>query len=302
MQPLQGLSQVQSADSTTTSLATKENEETAFSLVSHMQSSFMTPLESSGKSLHQQTINLPFYAKLLRTSDITDKELLQHFVNNSAIFTKLESLIRLHEAFRSVFTDNIFRAPKAEEDIRFFIERFHLKRPDATEEVKDFLRFIDQVAEDNPKLLLPILYVQYAGLFLGRAVCGATAKWLAAHITAWEECPDGKKGLSYWDFDGLPTSIELQAKSASMLKQIDKMDDESDLRQRMQDIARAAFQHNYNAIKSAASFDPVIDRKVTTHAPGMSGEQKKAVLITMMLIVFAFLVNEALKSRSASSH
>lgn len=183
-----------------------------------------------------------------------------------------------------------------------FIERFHLKRPHATEEVKDFLQFIDQVAEDNPKLLLPIFYVQYAGLFLGRAVCGATAKWLAAHIPAWEEYPEGKKGLSYWDFDGLPTTVELQEKSKAMLKQIDQMEVESDLRQRMQSIAGSAFQHNYNAIKSAASFAPIHERKVTTHAPGITGEQKKAVLITLMLIVFAFLVNEAIKSQSASTH
>ena len=291
----------QSTGSPANLIDTPEAEPNAFSLVNYMQAAFMTPLGTEGKSLHQMTITLPFYAKLLRTNDISDKELLQHFVNNSAIFTKLESLIRLHVAFRKVFTDEIFRATKAEEDISFFIERFHLKRPDATQEVKDFLGFIDRISEENPQLLLPIFYVQYAGLFLGRAVYGATAKWLAPKIDAWAELPAGKKGVSYWDFEGLPTSVELQARSATLLKDIDAIGTEWGMKERMREIAGEAFQHNFNVIKSAASFASLAQRNVTPNAQGMTGEQKRAVVITLMIFVFAFLVNEAMKFRSTST-
>lgn len=301
MQAIQG-PPVQTTGSPANLEINQEAKSTEFSLVSYMQAAFMTPLGTEGKSLHQMTVTLPFYAKLLRTNDISDKELLQHFVNNSAIFTKLESLIRLHEAFRKVFTDEIFRATKAEEDISFFIERFQLRRPDATQEVKDFLSFIDRVSQENPQLLLPIFYVQYAGLFLGRAVYGATAKWLTPKIDAWADLPEGKKGVSYWDFDGLPTSNELQIRSATLLKDIDIIGTDWGMKERMREIAGEAFQHNYNVIKSAASIAPLAQRNVKANAQGMTGEQKRAVVITLMTFVFAFLVNEAIRYRSSSTH
>jgi hypothetical protein len=150
-------------------------------LTDHMQRAFLSPEFFGGQSLHQKTVQLIFYNRL-KNNKIFASELLLHFINNSAIFNKLEALIRTDKMFQEIIGEDIFRHLPIEKDIVFFIKNFNLSRPEMTNETRKFLNFSDKSFHQNKNLLLAILFVQYAGLFLGRTVCNATADWLRARI------------------------------------------------------------------------------------------------------------------------
>ncbi len=218
-------------------------------LVKYMQSSFMRPEVSGQPSLHQKTIDLPFYRKLLISKDITPQELLLHFVNLSAIFTKIETLIKTSEVFQDIIGEDLFRYSEVEKDIKFFIDNYSLKRPLITPETSKFLDFIDETNESNKNLMIAVLYVQYSGLFLGRVVCNGTIDFLKKTISNWKDLPPDMNGISYWKFGNLEANA-LEERKKTLLEKISFHGAAVNYRESLKHIAKKAFEYNHESIKS----------------------------------------------------
>lgn len=219
------------------------------SIVSLMQSTFMTKEPETNSSLHDRAIKLPFY-KRLKSNKITDVELLQHFVNLSSIVSKLETYIKADKSFCQIFSEKIYRTPPIEKDIQFFQDSLKLQRPGITKETREYLEYIDQIIQENPSFLMPLVYVQYAGLFLGRVVCNATINWLKTHVKNWKDTPLNNEGISYWDYKSTPE--ELTKVHAGFLAGLESYYQGTGAQQpeRIREIAKKAFEHNSKSIES----------------------------------------------------
>lgn len=218
-------------------------------LVELMQKSFMSTGEKGEASLHNRTIQLPFYQRLF-SGKISEEELLLHFVNLSAIFDKIEEEIKTSRCFQEIVGTNLLRKEALEKDIAFFTRRFSLPRPAPSKEAKRFVEFIDLAVKENRHLLLAFLYVQYSGLFLGRMVYNATSKWLKSKINNWEEMAKENRGISYWHFEGLETENALKERKVVFIKSIDENPEGHFLASRLSEVAKQAFFHNFLTIQS----------------------------------------------------
>lgn len=224
-------------------------------LVGEMQSTFMQKQIGETVSLHDRTISLPFYQRLWGTKDISPNELILHFVNLAAICEKIETLIKTKKVFHHIFSEDIFRHGQIEKDIAFFMTRFNLERPQITKETENYLTFIDETAKGDVEYLLPIFYVQYSGLFLGRVVCNATENWLKGRIKDWNDLSSENRGTAYWHFEAHPTVEKLKMRKEKLLSKINEHGEPISQADHIQlkIIARKAFEHNFNSIQSVTA-------------------------------------------------
>lgn len=224
-------------------------------LTDYMQSAIFAIQKGEEKHLHDQTLELPFYQRLFTHKTITTEELLLHFVNNAAIFKKLETLIKADSCFHKIVGDDIYRYEQVEKDITFFTQKFNLPRPEITQEARDFLIFMEEVVQHDPQLLLAVFYVMYSGLFLGRVVCNSTIDWLKCRIPDWDRLPKDNRGVCYWDFRGLPEYKDLEARKKQFQLSINAHGDLLHLDKKMWAIARKTFEHNFRSIQSVSPRD-----------------------------------------------
>lgn len=217
------------------------------SLTQLMDKTILTP-NSQGVSLHDQVRELNFYVRL-KDRNITSGELLQHFVNNYAIFSTIEHLDKSRYPSLKAL-EGICRTEKLLEDIAFFERKFHLPHPKITQETQNYVDYIKKNAETDPNFLLPIIYTQYSGLFLGRVVCNATAEWLKKNLESWTMLPTEQRGLSYWNFDQLDTPDALNQRKVRLVKEINQMGEPLNLTENFLEITRDTFQHNIQCIRS----------------------------------------------------
>jgi hypothetical protein len=259
-------------------------------LVEGMQSTFMQKQLGETISLHDRTIFLPFYHRLWGTKDISPRELILHFANLAAICNKIETLIKTKKIFHDIFSEDIFRHEQVEKDILFFMTRFNLERPEITKETDNYLKFIDEIAKcDVPHLLLPIFYVQYSGLFLGRVVCNATENWLKERIKDWNDLPSKERGTAYWQFEAHSTSEQLKTRKEELLKKINQYGEllGEAHRSQLKIIARKAFEHNFNSIQSVTSLK-------------VSSSIQHIVIRCLLIIALAVIIQKIITSKITS--
>lgn len=229
------------------SIQSNEKPKTEVTLTQLMGKTFLAP-NLQGISLHDQVRGLDFYSRLTGKV-VTADELLQHFVNNYAIFNAIESLNIKNNPSLKVL-EGIGRTNKLMQDIQFFERKFHIAKPSITPETQKFVDFIHLNVKEDPNFLLPIMYTLYGGLFVGRFVCNATAAWLKDHVEMWEILPPDQRGLSYWNFEGLNTPEDLSNRKERLLAEINKLGEPLNRAEKFQEITREAFTHNYLCIKS----------------------------------------------------
>jgi hypothetical protein len=228
------------------------------SLTHLMQETFLH--RGAPNSLHARAVKLPYYSRL-DSSKISGEELLLNLVNSSAIFKKIEELIKTHSCFKQIIAEELFRYPLQEKDIYFFIKNLNLTRPKITSKTQEFLNFIDEKVKEDPTQLLPILFVQYAGLFIGRTECNATITWLKKNIETWDSFPKDEQGVSFWNFKNSKNIEDLENRKImqkNLLQAINKFGEDlertkSGCTTPFPEIAEQAFKHNYKIIKSISN-------------------------------------------------
>lgn len=232
-----------------TPLTNSENSPVV-NLTDYMGQSFMRP-DSRGAGLHDPIMKLPFFQRL-RSKEITAQELLQHFVNNAAIFHLIETINKIEGVAGQIIGD-IYRKENIEKDIRFFMNKFRLARPKITEETQGYLEFIKKIHSEDPNLLLPVIYTQYVGLLSGRFVCHHTAEWLKTNLDIWWDIlPLDANGISCWNFENLKTPQDLAARKEKFLADINRIGMPLQKTDRLKEIARKSFEYSFNCIQSAS--------------------------------------------------
>jgi hypothetical protein len=240
----------------------KGNNET---LTAYMDTSFFKKPQGE-KSLHDKVVELPFYTRLLRSKEITPQELLQHFVNNSAIFGKLETIVKTEVIFQQVIGEDLYRPP-------------------ITQETLSYLDYMDETLRTDPRLIIAILYTQYGGLFIGRAVRTATIEWLENKLRVWDQLPLENRGVSYWDFEGQTTADQRAQAKDRMISSINRMD-LTHLSKRLWQVTREAFEHNFKRIQSESPL------KVSTKILPLTSEMAFGALLFTASILAIPISNE----------
>ena len=204
------------------------------------------------QSLHDRVVHLPFF-KRLAAKNISPKEFLLKLVNDSAIYSKFETVIKTNKSYNGILRNVLFRHEAIENDISFFLTQFNLSRPAATFETKQYLHFIEKMTREEDENLFPILlYVQYTRLFAGKIISDATAIWLAKNVPNWDTFPTQKRGLSYWHFKGL-TLKELDLEKRKFLDAINKYGNKTKTVEKAEELARETFSHIISSVESCTA-------------------------------------------------
>lgn len=218
------------------------------SLVEHLRAAFLNPESPGMQSLHDRIVQLPYF-KRLAAGNISAGELLLKLVNDSAIYSQFEAIIKTKETYKKLLGKNLFRHRAIENDINFFINQFKLCRPEMTSETRNYLLFIEKITQEEDKLFPVLLYVQYTRLFGGRIITVATEKWLTQNVAGWDTLPEEKRGLSYWQFKGL-TLKELEGEKEKFLHAINKYGVKFNISEKAQEVAKKTFSHIISSVES----------------------------------------------------
>lgn len=252
--------------------------ESSISIVKGINEKIMAGGPMNRSNLHAKVSNLPFYRRLTNGT-ISAHELMQHFVNQKEIFGTLETLIKVDEVFQEVFHEKIFRADTIERDIRYFEEQFHLQRPQATKETKEFVSEIKEKVTAEKTHLFAYTYVQYAGLFLGRSIAGKTEKWLKENVENYLSDDPSANGLAYWQFENMETPELRKIYQKKLVDFFSNLPLNRAVKETLIDLGEEAFIHNGKVLESVK---PLEKRNWTLMAAVPLGFAAAGVAVALM--------------------
>src|SRR5262249_11936503 len=222
------------------------------------QSIFHKRDDINNDSLHVRVTKLPFYKKLYDTT-ITGEELILHCVNISDLFAKLETLLETHQCYGDIIGKDLYRHSQQEKDINFLCGSLYVNRPAPSNNAKALLKFIEDHTTENIAYLLPILFVEYGGLFVGRKVYNATITCFRKMIPQWEEYAPDNRGVCFWDFKMIHSPEEGEVIKKAFYSKINKVGADFEekhpgISKKLVEIAAETFQLHTNMVASCADF------------------------------------------------
>lgn len=206
--------------------------------------------EVGGVSIHDRIIKAPFIMQL-HSSTISAEVLLLNLVQEAKFYKKIEFYIKTHYILQKILAPDLFRAPCLKKDIKFLITNLNLTKPEIIPEAERFLKFIDETATKNPRLLLGIIYVLYSRIFEGRINCTDTIKWLKTRIDEWEQLPQDNNGVSFWRFrqiSCLQNASDIKKEFIDGVHAYEKLAPE--VLQKTPEIARQALAHMVESMEA----------------------------------------------------
>lgn len=275
--------------------SSSSEQKTAIQDLMH-QSLFKKDIDET--SPHDRATKLPYFTRL-HNSTLPIHSFLLNLVNNASIYKKIETFIKVDDAFKKILHPDLHRYYPLLRDINFLTSNLDIVRPEETPEALNTLKFIEEIGSKNPRLLVAVIYVLYSGLFIGRLEYQSSTLLLKKTISNWETFPEDNRGVSFWSFREVAAQNNAIEIKKEFLKELNEYGNQLTTEEcdQLPIIAKQTFDHILKSIESTASKEPIKAKKIVFfEESNLSRTQQKAIRI-FVLVVLVGIIIQALNQR-----